>query len=470
MDRSQRSGETQGPTEGVEGRQGINAYATLLTRPSYLAGALLLAYTLYKHSPDTPLVLLYTPDTLPETCVEALRIEAKYSGCIVYPVGHLRLPRGGDGEGGGGMVAERFADTWTKLRVFEVLDIEVEVQGVLVKKKVDRLCFLDADMMVFSNPSPLIFNADNDAFLHPLLPSSSTGAKADHNDQGNIMRLCATHTCVCNLDFDPWAPASWTPANCAYTRLTHPCQLAPVCPSSPTLGNFNSGTFVFRPSLALRSHVLGAFHSTPPAELRKLKFPDQDFLNTLFEGRWKSLSWCVNALKTWRYWHANIWRDGEVKVLHYIVDKPWAARVGVGEGRRKVAGYKGDDGVTHGWWWEKYGAWVGERRARGETEMVATVEEFVAGESGAGSEELYAVGGKAQDFAKRWEGNATMEKKGEDEKKEGRVAERKDGQVDGDRVKDEQIPSHGPVLRKKMLGERGHGPVVRGQGRSFMDP
>ena len=389
-----------------------DAYVTLLTRPSYLAGAVLLAYTLNKHSPDTPLIICYTPDTLPEPSVNAFKAEAKHSNIILHPVSHLRLPEDGTEHG---MVAERFIDTWTKLRV---LDLHEMAQNF------SRICWLDADMMIFSNPSPLIFNAHNDEYLKG----------------GDGMRIMAVHTCVCNLDHDSWAPPEWNPINCAIARLSSPDDLAPVTPQPYTLSNFNSGTFLFRPSAALSTFVQTKFQDLGSAKLRAMKFPDQDFLNEAFEGRWKSLSWRTNALKTWRYWHANIWVDGLVAVLHYIVDKPWAARVNA-DGS---AGYLGKDGETHRWWWDEFAKWQEERRAQGEKELLEVVGRYVASESGEVNEEMRAIGGGAQDFAKKWPAKSP-EAKSEGEKSEGF---------------DEQ-PS-GPVLRKKMLGERGHGPVVRG--------
>lgn len=59
--------------------------------------------------------------------------------------------------------------------------------------------------------------------------------------------------------------------------------------------------------------------------------------------------------------------------LHYIVDKPWSKRVGA-DG---VAGYKGNDGVTHGWWWDAYGKWEEERKQAGEMEILKLVGELV---------------------------------------------------------------------------------------------
>ncbi|KAL7771496.1 hypothetical protein CFE70_001442 [Pyrenophora teres f. teres 0-1] len=271
-----------------------NAYVTLLTRPSYLAGALLLAYTLTKHSPTTPLIITYTPSTLPASSITALQREAAHSNIILHPVEHLRLP---ESQTAHGMVAERFIDTWTKLRVFDLWELE--------NGRFERLCWLDADMMIFSDPSPLVFGEQQDAYLKG----------------GDGMRVMAT----------------------------------------------------------------------------------------------------------WRYWHTNFWKDDEVAVLHYIVDKPWAARVD----EQGKAGYLGKDGETHAWWWDEFARWQEERKGQGEHELLETAGMYAAGEGSEVSEEMRAIGGGAQDFAKKWEG------------KEG-----------GNKV-------GGEVRRKSMLGERGHGPVVR---------
>jgi inositol 3-alpha-galactosyltransferase len=399
---------------------GKNAYVTLLTRPSYLAGAILLAYTLTKHSPTTPLIICYTPDTLPEPSIQAFRDEAKHSNIILHPVEHLRLPDDGTEHG---MVAERFIDTWTKLRVFDLHEME---------RQFDRICWLDADMMIFSNPSPLIFNSKNDAYL----------------DGGDGMRMMAVHSCVCNLDHDSWAPSTWHPGNCAMAKLTAPDQLAKVEPEPETLDNFNSGTFLYRPGEQMSKFVKDKFEELGNTRLKAMKFPDQDFLNEAFRGRWDTLSWKTNALKTWRYWHTNIWRDEQVAVLHYIVDKPWAARVKP-DG---TAGYLGRDGETHQWWWDEFAKWEAERKEQGEEKLLEVVGRYAASRDGQGdSEEMRAIGGGAQDYAKKWKDGKEVKEGGEDQ-----------GREEGEEADD----AGGPVLRKKMLGERGHGPVVRGGGRS----
>ena len=390
-----------------------NAYITLLTRPSYLAGAILLAYTLHKHSPSTPLVIAYTPDTFPSPCLHALKAEAKYSNIILQPVEHLRLPQKSDDDGKEhGMVAERFIDTWTKLRVFDLYTMA---------QKFEQMCWLDADMMVFSDPSKLIFTPENEAYIR--------------GDSG--LRLMAVHACVCNLDSDSWAPKEWNKENCALTHLSSPDEIPAVTDSPETFALFNSGAFLFAPSKQLADFVKNVFNEMGTSRLRSLQFPDQDFLIHAFKGRWASLSWKVNALKTWRYWHTNIWRnndgDKDISVLHYIVDKPWAARVKP----NGTAGYLGKDGETHRWWWAEYERWRSEREAQGEKELLRTVGKYVASEvEGEENEEMRAIGGKAQDYAKKWEGKGNVDEEEKDE-------------------------SFGPVLRKKMLGERGYGPVVK---------
>ena len=84
------------------------------------------------------------------------------------------------------------------------------------------------------------------------------------------------------------------------------------------------------------------------------------------------MGWQYNALKTMRYWHENIWRDGEVRVLHYIVDKPWERRI-ASDG---VAGHLGRDGITHGWWWDVWEEWRTKRAT--EEELLRIVDGLVA--------------------------------------------------------------------------------------------
>lgn len=317
-----------------------HAYVTLITRASYLAGVVLLADTLRRRGTQHPLIVLYTPK-LSGDAVRALELEAPRQNMVLRRCEYLLPP----GDTKITLIAQRFEDTWTKLRVFE-LCVDYDV-----------VCYLDADMAIFRNMDAIFTKAEQE------LPAGWLGAN---------------HCCVCNRDRDPWAPADWRQENCAYTRVSHPGGLtnptqppsdedggsgsghdrdgaAQECPSR-THRLLNGGMFVFRPTTELRDSLHSFFH-TNAALVSTFKFPDQDFLAHYFQGRWRALGWQYNALKTMRYWHPGLWRDDEVVCLHYIVDKPWARRVGV-DG---VAGYKGRDGVTHQWWWQAYAEWEAER-------------------------------------------------------------------------------------------------------------
>jgi hypothetical protein len=139
------------------------------------------------------------------------------------------------------------------------------------------------------------------------------------------------------------------PENCAYTPMVHPAALTHptvIAESSPRpYGLLNSGLVVLKPSLEI-SNAITDYLSTSPL-VPTFSFPDQDLLAAFFKGRWKPLPWCYNALKTLRVIHKPLWRDEEIRCLHYILDdKPWHARVGkIGAG--------GDYEEPNRWWWER---------------------------------------------------------------------------------------------------------------------
>ncbi|KAI9716306.1 MAG: hypothetical protein M1828_000402 [Chrysothrix sp. TS-e1954] len=338
-----------------------NAYASLITRPSYLAGVVILAYTLKKTGSIFPLVVLYT-DTLPASSVAVIAAEA--SSCnIVLKKTKILLPKDYDERH---LIAERFADTWAKLRVFELFEF-------------DLVCQLDADMII---------RKDMDQIFSMAMPDDDW--------------LVSTHACVCNVDKDPWAPVEWNQANCAHTPMQHPEALTkPTQPSMSTLPThhmLNSGMFMFRPSQQLWDQMMTYFDTCP--DLAKLQFPDQDFLGNFFRDRWSAAGWQYNALKTMRYLHPNIWRDDEVRCLHYIVDKPWAKRIGP-DG---IAGFRGLDGETHQWWWNEFETWKSQRERSNQTVLIQAVEKYVAKPLGIGadeSEDLRAIGSQVQAFASR---------------------------------------------------------------------
>ena len=138
------------------------------------------------------------------------------------------------------------------------------------------------------------------------------------------------------------------PANCAYTPLEHPSgltsptQITDNCPRPHT--QLNSGLVVLNPSSKLADAVSNHLSTSPLVST--WSFPDQDLLADLFKGKWKPLPWCYNALKTLMIIHKPLWRDEEIRCLHYILaDKPWHARV--------PENGNGNYDKCHRWWWDR---------------------------------------------------------------------------------------------------------------------
>lgn len=320
------------------------AWVTLLTRTSYLPGAVLLAHSLQTQKSAFPLLILTTP-SFPSSLLSNLEKECSLTNSKHLAIEPLHPP---EHNKPATLIAARFEDTWTKLRVFE-----------LHKHGYEKLIFLDADMLVRRNMDELF----------------DMGLPRDW--------IAANHACVCNLDNDSWAPEDWTAENCAYTPLKKDSGPAPV--PKPGAGDakrthelLNGGLFVFSPHQEQWESMLEYLDKDP--KIKEFMFPDQDFLAEYFKGRWKSVKWQYNALKTMRYWHKNMWEDAEVRNLHYIVDKPWSKRIG-SDG---VAGYLGRDGETHAWWWKEYESWEKERQKLGEMEILEMVRQEVAEPSGDG--------------------------------------------------------------------------------------
>lgn len=310
------------------------AWVTLLTRSSYLPGVINLAHSLSVHRTAYPLIVLVTP-SLPASSVRALELESTHNPLVKFhPIEPLLLPNNSETT----LIASRFEDTWTKFRAFQLTSYQTCV-------------FLDADITIYKNM---------DDIFDIKLPADDW--------------IAACHACVCNLDHDEWAPDNWKRDNCAYTPLHHPSALdsgTPVPPSSippDTYALLNGGVFLYHPSDPLWQAMHHHFLTSP--ELSTYQFPDQDFLASFFRGKWRSLSWKYNALKTMKQWHTNIWRDDEVRGLHYIVDKPWEKRV-ASDG---IGGHLGRDGETHIWWWNVWDDWRGRR----EGELTKIMDSLVA--------------------------------------------------------------------------------------------
>ncbi|KAG1801499.1 glycosyltransferase family 8 protein [Suillus plorans] len=279
------------------------AYVTLLTATSYLPGVLVLDCTLRSVESAFPLIVMVTP-TLPQD----VRSVLERRGISIRPVESLRPP---EGKHSLSTHDARFADTWTKLRAFEL-------------KEYERVVLMDADMIVMRNMDEL-FDID--------LPNNW---------------IAAAHVCACNPRKLPHYPADWVPENCAYTPLIHPSGLTTpvlITEASPRPHTqLNSGIVVLNPSLALAETVRNHLYTSPLVPT--WSFPDQDLLSDLFRGKWKPLPWCYNALKTLMLIHKPLWRDEEIRCLHYILaDKPWQTRVSEDD--------TGEYAKSHRWWWQR---------------------------------------------------------------------------------------------------------------------
>ena len=79
---------------------------------------------------------------------------------------------------------------------------------------------------------------------------------------------------------------------------------------------------VLKPSRSKFQEITLRLYRIP--DLTSYRFPDQDFLNEIFEHRWIHLPYIYNALKTLSVAHPNMWDFHKVKNIHYILsNKPW---------------------------------------------------------------------------------------------------------------------------------------------------
>ncbi|KAJ7492501.1 nucleotide-diphospho-sugar transferase [Mycena latifolia] len=273
------------------------AYVTLLTKVSYLAGALVLDAGLKDTESKYPLVVMVTPE-VPQ---EARDVLIKRG----IPLRDIRSLQPGEGVHSLADSDARLRDTWTKLRVFEL-------------EEFDRAVLLDADMLVKENIDDL---------MEMELPPGG---------------IAAAHACACNPRKIPHYPADWIPENCAFTAVPSPTA-PPTTPAEQPrpYGLLNSGTVVLEPSLELAK---GLYHFLDTDErVPTFRFPDQDLLSAYFQGKWTALPWYYNALKTLRTIHAPLWDDNVARVVHYILaDKPWQTR----ESKEYA--------VVNSWWWAQF--------------------------------------------------------------------------------------------------------------------
>ncbi|KAL8687280.1 MAG: hypothetical protein Q9218_006502 [Villophora microphyllina] len=279
-------------------------WTTLITNTTYLSGLLTLDYSLKKHGSQYPLLVLYT-DTFPTEGHKALGIRNIPKQRVEYMLPSVQKDFAND---------PRFYDCWSKLVPFSLT-------------KYERIVQLDSDMLILKNMDELM--------EIELDPPSMKGT-------GNRV-FAASHACVCNPLKKPHYPKNWIPENCAFTTQHDNPSVAQKEGASATagLGMPNGGLQVVNPSKDTFDSITKRMADS--AGVQDYDFADQSLLSDLFWGRWVPLPYIYNALKTlaWDDVHSAIWRDNQVKNLHYILSpKPWDEE----PGKEKY--------TTHKLWWK----------------------------------------------------------------------------------------------------------------------
>ncbi|KAK0671824.1 nucleotide-diphospho-sugar transferase [Cercophora samala] len=272
-------------------------YTTLITSLSYLPGLLTLHYSLvHRTKSKYPLIALYT-SSFPESGLAILRRRniphqlitplSPSSAACPNPPSYSHDPR--------------FRECFTKLIPFSLVQYS-------------RIVQLDSDMLLLRNIDSLFdIELDSDKRV-----------------------FAASHACLCNPCGFAHYPAYFRPENCFYND-----------PAGVGGEYLNGGLQVVRPDLGVYKELVG-YMGRPGVDL---SFADQSVLAGCFQGRWVGLGWEFNALKTmrWRGVHDKVWRDGEVRNVHYILTpKPWEEERD--EKGRVVGGKRGEDRVTSQWW------------------------------------------------------------------------------------------------------------------------
>ncbi|KAB8219222.1 nucleotide-diphospho-sugar transferase [Aspergillus novoparasiticus] len=274
---------------------GTKIWTTLLTNRAYFGGLLVLNHTLRKTRSRYQLKVMITPAVKEDT--EYMQaFEA--AGIPTIVVENIEpAPRDGIINKG----------TWEKLAPWRFTDYE-------------RVVLLDSDQVILKNIDDMM---DMD------LPEGF---------------IAASHACTCNPRKLAHYSKDWIPENCGFTAADKATgRPNPITERSPQNHHLlNSGTVILRPSLKEYDALINAMNTHP--DVPNMLFFDQDLLAIVYRNKWMPLPYTYNALKTLRLCHSDLWRDEDVKILHYILNKPWQSRT------------YADDLVdsTHKVWWDAF--------------------------------------------------------------------------------------------------------------------
>lgn len=282
-------------TDVVSKRSWVTLLSDLGDNNGYLKGVLTLNYTLTKVKTQYPLLVIYT-----SKCPISVLSVLEKSGIKTKYVEELQpsilMDYGTD--------TKRFNECFNKLCVFGLFEYE-------------RVVFVDSDMIFMKNADEL--------FDIPL-------------DRGYI--ACA-HACVCNPRKKAHYPKDWLPSNCAYTIQEKLHYNSSPIPCTYGIRMLNCGLVVLNPNPEEFSLIVEHIKNSEKYPPTMLNFAEQSLLSYIYQEKWFSLPYIYNALKTLRTVHKKLWNDDDVKIVHYILNKPW---------NDMNEGVDSDD-PTHAWWW-----------------------------------------------------------------------------------------------------------------------
>lgn len=271
-------------------------WTTLLTNRAYFGGLLVLDHSLRKTNSKYQLKVMVT---------HAVAADKEYmeafeaAGVPTIVVDHIEpAPRDGKVNKG----------TWEKLAPWGFTEYE-------------RVVLLDSDQIILKNI---------DYMMEMDIPDGW---------------IASTHACTCNPRKLPHYSKDWIPENCAFTAANQETGEPAAIVEGKVPNNhhlLNSGTVILRPSKAQYDALMDTMNTHP--DVPNMIFFDQDLLAIVYRNKWKPLPYTYNALKPMRACHAGLWKDDDIRVLHYILNKPWKSRT------------YGSDRVEslHKLWWDEW--------------------------------------------------------------------------------------------------------------------
>ncbi|KAH7021256.1 nucleotide-diphospho-sugar transferase [Microdochium trichocladiopsis] len=268
------------PTHNLAGEpySKTKIWTTLLTNRGYFGGLLVLNYSLRKTNSRYLLKVMVTRDVEADTEY----MEAFEAAGIPTIVVDKIEPAPRDGKINKG--------TWEKLAPWGFTEYE-------------RVVLLDSDQVILHSI---------DDMMDVEIPEGW---------------VASTHACTCNPRKLAHYSKDWVPENCAFTAANQETGEPAAIVEGKVPENhhlLNSGTVILQPSKAQYDALMHAMNTDPAVPT--MLFFDQDLLAIVYRNKWKPLPYIYNALKPMRSCHSSLWKDDQVRILHYILDKPWKSR------------------------------------------------------------------------------------------------------------------------------------------------